>query len=105
MKLSIAEALAIAHKIDHGRRDYITSDRRFTPLWRHHFLLESYIAMLLHHETASADFHMANFRNVCLLMAPDFLDILMNIDFDGTQLDDPAPARHMKSRESDRATL
>jgi len=105
MKMSIAEALAIAKKIDHGRCDYITGDQRFTPLWKHHFLLESYIAMLQHHETASADFHLANFRNVCLLMAPDFLDILMNIDFEGTRLDDPAPARHMTSRESNRATL
>jgi len=82
IKLSIREALSIAEKIDHGRTDYLTLDPRYAPLWQHHFLRESFLAMLRHHGTGSSDFHRANFRNICSIMAPEFLSILGAIQFD-----------------------
>lgn len=105
MKMTTREALAIADRIDHGHSDFITADRRYAPLWQHHFLLESYIAMLRHHGSASGDFHRANFRNVCSIMAPEFLYILGTIDFESVELDDSGLGRHMEQRESDRVSL
>ena len=84
IKLSIREALSIAEKIDHGRSDFITRDARYAPLWQHHFLRECFVGMHRNHGTGSGDFHRANFRNVCSLMAPEFLSILGLIEFDQT---------------------
>lgn len=77
---TVAAALLIAERIEQGHRDYLTSEPRFEPLWQHHFLLESFIAMLRHHDTATADFHHANFCNVCDIMAPEFLSVLDALD-------------------------
>jgi hypothetical protein len=76
-KMSIMQALQIADKIDRGIHDYTTSDSRFLPLWRHHFLRESFYHLLEH---ADSDFYRQNFENVCALMAPDFAAILDAIE-------------------------
>jgi hypothetical protein len=79
-KLSITQALQLVAKIDQGIRDHTSSDSRFAPLWRHHFLRESFYDLLEHADGANSDFYRHNFENVCALMAPDFVAILEAID-------------------------
>ena len=76
MKMSITQALQIAEKIDYGIRDHMTNDLRFTPLWQHQFLRESFFHMLQHADGANGEVYRHNFENVCALMAPDFAAIL-----------------------------
>jgi hypothetical protein len=91
-KLTVDEALSIAERIDHGHSDYMTNESRYAPLRKHHFLRESYIAMLQH---PGSEFYRANFRVVCRLMEPDFLSILESIAFEDASLDDRGARDHI----------
>jgi hypothetical protein len=79
-KISIEQALRLVTKIDDGIRDHVTSDSRFTPLWQHHFLRESFYDLLEHADGVNGEFYRHNFENVCAVMAPEFAAIIEIID-------------------------
>lgn len=79
-KISIEQALQLVAKIDQGIRDHVSGDSRFTPLWRHHFLRESFYHLLEHADGVNGEFYRHNFENVCAVMAPEFAAILDVID-------------------------
>jgi len=79
--MRLDEMIAIVEKIDRGQWDMQTKEPRFSSLWQHPFLRESFLRLLHAYDSAhGVEFEQHNFENVCALIDPNFARILDSID-------------------------
>lgn len=67
-----AYLLSTSEKIFDGIRDYDTVQSQFAPLWEYPVVLENFMLLLRHKD----EDHRKSFETVCLLLCPDFLDMV-----------------------------